>query len=92
MKMIVTAVAFINAAADLAQGTGFQIFKEAVMLMIEVYLVNFNLFNPSSTTFVKHFIAKTTWLCTMQYSINNYIAGYVNTTAAVDAIQFKMIW
>ena len=50
-----------------------------------------NLFEPSSTTFVKHFIS------TMQfvnnsgtpYSKNNFTAGYINTTSAVDAIQFS---
>ena len=50
-----------------------------------------SLFEPSSTTFVKHFIS------TMQfvnnsgtpYSKNNFSAGYINTTSAVDAIQFS---
>ena len=48
------------------------------------------LFNPSSTTFIKHF------LCTMNYcdhgdeSHFHYYAGYLNTTSAVDAVQFTM--
>ena len=48
------------------------------------------LFNPSSTTFVKHFI------CTMNETgatprvSNNYIAGYGNTTSPIDSVQFKM--
>ena len=48
-----------------------------------------HLFNPSSTTFVKHFIAR----------VNNYyttgsadaiVAGYCNTTTAIDGVQFSM--
>ena len=50
------------------------------------------LFNPSSTTFVKHFISNYTHHYTNAApgSINNYIAGYCNVTAAIDAVQFKM--
>ena len=51
-----------------------------------------HLFNPSSTTFVKHFIA-----CTNTHqedgsnraSIENLKAGYCNTTSAVDGVIFK---
>jgi hypothetical protein len=51
-----------------------------------------SLFNPASTTYVKHFIA----ICGNSHDtvtpleVNNYLAGYVNTTSAVNAIQFKM--
>ena len=48
------------------------------------------LFNPSSTTFVKHFIATTQYYQSGNASYNAYIAGYGNTQNAVDAIQFKM--
>ena len=49
------------------------------------------LFNPSSTTFVKHFLG------TMNYvddsgsplSVQFNIAGYCNVTAAIDAVQFS---
>ena len=49
----------------------------------------FSLFNPSSTTYVKHFIATTQLLNTSDYSINYNTAGYLNTTSAVNAIDFK---
>tara|TARA_R110000765_G_scaffold336165_2_gene426544 strand:+ start:268 stop:936 length:669 start_codon:yes stop_codon:yes gene_type:complete len=48
------------------------------------------LFNPSSTTFVKHFIVNTQQTVRDDYIMNNYVAGYFNTTAAIDEIQFKM--
>jgi hypothetical protein len=50
-----------------------------------------HLFNPSSTTFVKHFISNTnTNLSGTGYSTNMYTAGYFNTTSAIDEIQFSM--
>ena len=75
---------------DLAQGTGFQ--------PLSVDQINDNdssmcgilhLFNPSSTTFVKHFICRTQQM-QVDDSMENYSAGYFNTTSAVDAIQFSM--
>ncbi len=48
------------------------------------------LFNPSSTTFVKHFIGTTNFVHKDNYSVECFFAGYFNTTSAVDAIQFKM--
>ena len=48
------------------------------------------LFNPSSTTFVKHFIITTQTAHGGDYPQPSYIAGYFNTTSAIDAVQFKM--
>ena len=48
------------------------------------------LFNPSSTTFVKHFIANVNIYDEGAQTVNRYTAGYINTTSAVDAVQFKM--
>ena len=48
------------------------------------------LFNPSSTTFVKHFISTTSNVTLDNYERNIFAAGYFNTTSALDAIQFKM--
>jgi hypothetical protein len=52
------------------------------------------LFNPSSTTYVKHFISTVSLAGgangTAQYENNDYMAGYGNTTSAINAIDFKM--
>jgi hypothetical protein len=48
------------------------------------------LFNPSSTTYVKHFIATTNVIESRDYAWNSFIAGYGNTTSAVNAIRFQM--
>jgi len=49
-----------------------------------------HLYNPSSTTFVKHFISKMSNYGPSDYAYEWNIAGYGNTTSAVDAVQFKM--
>ena len=46
-------------------------------------------FDPSNTTFVKHFIATNNAIDEGDGSRNNFVAGYANTTSAVDAVQFK---
>ena len=48
------------------------------------------LFNPSSTAFVKHFTSKAINYGPSDYAYEWRIAGYGNTTSAVDAIQFKL--
>ena len=47
------------------------------------------LFNPSSTTFVKHYISVTNNSNLNDYNKNTYCGGYCNTTTAIDAVQFK---
>ena len=81
-----------EADKDLAQSTAFQ---ELASLIGndndqsgsgELYL-----FNPSSTTYVKHFIAcANSARASSVRSRNQYVGGYFNTTSAIDAIQFKM--
>ena len=48
-----------------------------------------HLFDPSNTTFVKHFVARVN-----NYydngSADAYVAGYCNVTAAIDGVQFAM--
>jgi hypothetical protein len=47
------------------------------------------LFDPSSTTFVKHFMADGTGNEEADRLYRSIVAGYCNTTSAVDAVQFK---
>ena len=81
------------APGDLAQSTNYQ------RLLTEVNYSDdgsvsgtLHLFEPSSTTFVKHFIATSQGMfgpTSNAYSWNQYVAGYFNTTSAIDAIDFK---
>jgi hypothetical protein len=48
------------------------------------------LFNPSSTTFVKHFLIRNSGIQGNDRARDNHYAGYANTTSAIDAVQFKM--
>ena len=83
-----------NTSGDLAQGTGVQIFNGGGKvggdndhsLSGEMWL-----FGLSSTTFVKHFIAEVQFVQSNgDYSQHQFVAGYANTTSAVDAVQFAM--
>nr|BAR38094.1 hypothetical protein [uncultured Mediterranean phage uvMED] len=47
------------------------------------------IFNPSSTTFVKHFIYNGVSVSSGDYAVDTYTAGYFNTTSVINAIQFK---
>jgi len=79
--------------ADQAQGTSFQ--------QLTTYGIGFGndaslsgylrLFNPSSTTFVKHFMGRVNneYDSSAAYTVDAYVAGYFNTTSAIDEIQFK---
>ena len=82
-----------SGAGDLAQSTNYQ------RLLTEVNYSDdgsvsgtLHLFEPSSTTFVKHFIATSQGMfgpTSNPYSWNMYTGGYFNTTSAIDAIDFK---
>jgi hypothetical protein len=49
------------------------------------------LYAPSSTTYVKHFTSRTNASHhNTEYSLDAHAAGYINTTAAIDEISFKM--
>ena len=76
---------------DQAQGTGFQSIIHAMGNgNDESGSGTLHLFNPSSTVMVKHFIATTNTYTDDDRSQNNFAAGYINTTSAIDEIQFKM--
>ena len=49
-----------------------------------------HLFSPSSSTFVKHFIAVGNTYYDGSHSFHDFTAGYFNTTSVINAIQFKM--
>jgi hypothetical protein len=81
-----------DTGADLAQSTGFQNLGTDLISDNDSNVSGIlTLFNPSSTTYVKHFIATSNGMSdgSPPYSENRYIAGYGNTTSAVNAIQFK---
>ena len=48
-----------------------------------------HLFDPSNTTFVKHFIGDSNCTNGSATSHRNFVAGYVNTTTALTRVRFK---
>jgi len=79
-------------AADQAQGTSFIRLDEldggndndqSLSGTLKIY-------NPSSTTFVKHYMSHVQYAQKDDYSIQTFTAGYFNTTSAINAVQFKM--
>ena len=76
---------------DLAQSTSFQMFTNSFGADNDQQgSGTLQIFNPSSTTFVKHFIARLNNYHASDYSVDAYVAGYFNTTSAINAVQFKM--
>ena len=81
-----------NTSIDQAQGTAYQ-------YLVDESLGNdadassageLHLFAPSSTTYVKHFYSRFSNTHWANYAMDAYIAGYFNTTTAIDEISFKM--
>jgi hypothetical protein len=82
-----------NTGSDLAQSTAFQTLAYTVGGDADENLGGYmSLFNPASTTYVKHFIATANLPSSdgSPEAMNNFIAGYGNTTSAINAVQFKM--
>ena len=77
---------------DLAQSTSFQTLSNIEMGNgnDECCSGSLHLFNPSSSVFVKHFMAKTNTYQKDNFSMAHFIAGYGNSTSDVDAIRFQM--
>ena len=77
-------------ANDLSQSTDFQMLNDGVGNGNDESCVGtMHLFSPSSTTFVKHFMATSHRYYYTDYAIVDYMAGYCNTTSAINAVQFK---
>ena len=77
---------------DLAQSTSFQPVTSVTPNTDNdaSYSGYLHLFDPSNTTFVKHFMGTVNVMTDNPASDNGFVAGYFNTTSAIDAIQFKM--
>ena len=86
-----TAALAYETSHDLAQSTSFQKIAQGISADNDHSVVGtLHLFNPSSTTFVKHFLCETTNAHSTNASYRWNVAGYCNTTTAIDGIQFKM--
>ena len=84
-----------SSGQDAAQSTSF------IPLATETFAIEnddsysgfLHFFEPSNTTFVKHFMLQANQVNTSgdaRYVCREMVAGYFNTTSAIDAVQFKM--
>ena len=84
-----------DAGYDQAQGTNYQPLVRQQENDNDVGVSGvLTLYAPSSTTYVKHFLARTQGMhwgssAGENYSMDQYVAGYINTTSAIDEIDFK---
>jgi hypothetical protein len=83
-----TALEYVT-SEDLAQGTGVQHIANSGSDNDQCMIGYLHLFNPSSTTFVKHFIIRTNSSHSADYTNEWFVAGYCNTTTAIDGVQFS---
>jgi len=75
---------------DQAQGTGYQDLVAGVGNDNDQSTSGIlTLYDPASTTYVKHFMSRGVMSHDDQHIMDYYIAGYVNTTSAIDEISFS---
>jgi len=80
-----------RASEDVANGTGVQIILQQMGNdNDQCGCGTLHLFNPSSTTFVKHFMSRVDGMAHNNQILSDFIAGYFNTTSAINAIQFSI--
>ena len=78
-----------NTGLDDAQGTGTIFLNSAVNGDSDGNACGeLQLFNPASTTYVKHFISRQNAHSSDPATVDNYKAGYLNTTSAINAVKF----
>lgn len=76
---------------DLAQSTSDQILDDGLGNDSDQALSgNLTLFNPSSTSFVKHFISDINEIQDNDMSLRGFVAGYGNTVSPINSIIFRM--
>ena len=76
---------------DQANGTAFQMLTAGIGSGADESASGIMyLFDPASTTYVKHFISEFSVYQQSDYNYSNRVAGYINDTTAIDDIQFKM--
>jgi hypothetical protein len=87
----VTADLAYTGGFDQAQSTGEMYIADSLSNEADASLSGtLILFNPSSTTYVKHVLGNFNSYCHISLTIQAQSAGYINTTSAVNALRFKM--
>ena len=78
-------------AKDVAEGTGVQpIGRRPGNDADQSSSGMLHLYDPSNTTFAKNFSSRVNSYIDSDFTEECYVAGYINVTAAIDGVQFKM--
>jgi len=84
-----SATVLYDSGHDQAEGTAYQRIATWVGADNDEHMSGvLTLYAPSSTTYVKHFTARMVYNQHSDYAFDGYIAGYINTTSAIDEISF----
>ena len=80
-----------NGSFDLAQSTSDQVLTNNIGADNDQSASgSLFIYNPSSTTFIKHFMANINTYHGANQAVNSFAAGYGNTTSAINAFIFRM--
>ena len=79
-----------STGGDQAQGTSFQNISDSVGNANDEAVSGWlRIFHPSDTTFVKHFMSCAIANMHSEGAYQPFRGGYINTTSAIDEVQFK---
>ena len=85
-----TGVLDYDASQDQAQGTSYQTLSQSLSNAADACCSGeLHLFAPSNTTYIKHFQSRFNGIHDSNLSMEDFIAGYINTTSAITQISFK---
>ena len=77
-------------AEDQAEGNAYQTLYDRVDSANDAATSGIlTLYDPSNTTYVKHFVSRLNGMHADSYTMECHAAGYINTTSAIDEISFK---
>ena len=80
-----------DTGSDVAQSTGYARIAESIGNDNDQSCSGYlHLFDPSNTTFVKHFMTGFNVVNASDQILTTYSGGYANTTSAINAIDFKV--
>ncbi len=84
---------FYSTGTDQAQGTSYQIIADDIGNDSDQCASGeLILYNPASTTYVKHFSGRAAIYKASDYAGDFFSGGYFNVTGALDSVSFKMDW
>ena len=80
-----------DASSDQASGTGYQTIAEGIGNGADESAAGYlYLFNPSDTTYIKHWWSRCNAYRLENMSVNIWVDGHFDVTAAIDEVSFKM--